>query len=108
MSTPGFPDFSMNIEVLVEGIHGQNPLRYVLSFFKERIFIMQDIIKEYGPAIITVIAIVALIGLISFLIGTDGSSVVGKAFSDLINNFFTSAGGTISAGTPSAPGVRFF
>ena len=31
---------------------------------------MQDILKEYGPAIITVVSIVALIGLISFLIGT--------------------------------------
>lgn len=74
---------------------------------------MQDILKEYGPAIITVIAIVALIGLISFLIGNDGSSVVGKAFSDLITNFFSSAGGiansagnTANTATQAAGGVR--
>lgn len=65
---------------------------------------MQDILKEYGPAIITVIAIIALIGLISFLIGHDSSSIVGKAFSNLINNFFSSAGKAV----PSVPGVRFF
>ncbi|MCR5210932.1 MAG: hypothetical protein K6C41_00070 [Lachnospiraceae bacterium] len=52
---------------------------------------MQDILKEYGPAIITVVSIVALIGLISFLIGTDAGSVVGQAFSELISGFFKSA-----------------
>ncbi|MBP5164746.1 MAG: hypothetical protein ILP08_04905 [Lachnospiraceae bacterium] len=52
---------------------------------------MQDILKEYGPAIITVVSIVALIGLISFLIGTDAGSVVGQAFSELISGFFRSA-----------------
>ena len=52
---------------------------------------MQDILKEYGPAIITVVSIVALIGLISFLIGTDAGSVVGQAFSELISGVFKSA-----------------
>ena len=52
---------------------------------------MQDILKEYGPAIITVVAVVALVGVVAAVIGTDGTGVVGKAFSDLINNFFDSA-----------------
>ncbi len=50
---------------------------------------MQDILKEYGPALITVVAIITLITLITFLIGHDGSSVVGGAFSQLIGNFFS-------------------
>jgi len=57
---------------------------------------MQDIIKEYGPALISVVAIVALVGLITTMIGTDSTSVVGKAFADLLNNFFTAAGGSIN------------
>ena len=52
---------------------------------------MQDILKEYGPALITVVAIITLIALITFLIGNNGDSVVGKAFSQLISNFFASA-----------------
>jgi len=52
---------------------------------------MQDILKEYGPALITVVAILALIGLVVFLIGTNGDSVVGKAFAGLIEGFFESA-----------------
>lgn len=55
---------------------------------------MQDIIKEYGPALITVVAIIALIGLVSVLIGKGAEDgVVGKAFSGLINNFFKDAAG---------------
>lgn len=49
---------------------------------------MQDILKEYGPAIITVIAVAALVAVLNAIIGTDGSSVVGKAFSELITGFF--------------------
>lgn len=49
---------------------------------------MQEIIKEYGAAIITVIAIMSLVALIVFLIGNNNSSIVGKAFDNLINDFF--------------------
>ena len=52
---------------------------------------MQDILKEYGPDLITVVAILALIALVTFLIGKDESSVVGKAFSSLISGFFSNA-----------------
>lgn len=57
---------------------------------------MQDILKEYGPALITVVAILALIVLVTFLIGSDSESVVGKAFSDLITNFFAKATGSMT------------
>ncbi len=50
---------------------------------------MQDVIKEYGPAMITVVVIGAMIVLVSALIGTSKDSVVGKAFSDLLTYFFT-------------------
>ncbi|MCR5145257.1 MAG: hypothetical protein K6B67_08200 [Lachnospiraceae bacterium] len=59
---------------------------------------MQEIIREYGPAIITLVAIGALIGLITILVGKDGTSVVGQAFSKLLNQFFelpTAKGGIL-------------
>ena len=52
---------------------------------------MQDIIHEYGPALITVVAVLALIAVITFLIGSDDGGVVGQAFSNLITKFFESA-----------------
>lgn len=50
---------------------------------------MQDIIKEYGPAMITVVVIGAMLILVSTLIGSDQNSVVGQAFSQLLTYFFT-------------------
>lgn len=50
---------------------------------------MQDIIKEYGPALITVVAIIALVILIKALIGTDENSFVGSAFQDLLTSFLS-------------------
>ena len=41
---------------------------------------MQDIIKEYGPAMITVVVIGAMLILVSTLIGKDQNSIVGGAF----------------------------
>ena len=58
---------------------------------------MQEIIKEYGPALIAVISIINLISLILFLIGSDSSSVVGTAFTNLINYFFEQASGSMGA-----------
>lgn len=54
---------------------------------------MQDIIKEYGPAIITVTAIISLVAVISFIVGNSDQSLVGKAFANLITTFFTKAMG---------------
>lgn len=45
---------------------------------------MQDVIKEYGPAVITVIAVGAMIILVRALIGTGADSVIGEAFQALL------------------------
>ena len=58
---------------------------------------MHEVIKEYGPALIAVIAIIALVALIVTLIGTNGDSVVGKAFSTLINTFFENANAALKS-----------
>ena len=64
---------------------------------------MQEIIKEYGPTLITVIAIVALVALTIALIGEDETSIVGQAFSGLITDFFEKASlNDLSAVTKSA------
>ncbi|MDD6194851.1 MAG: hypothetical protein PUB19_08130 [Lachnospiraceae bacterium] len=52
---------------------------------------MQDIIREYGPAVISVVVIGAMIALVTFLIGSDNSSIVGQAFQTLIEDFFAGA-----------------
>ena len=52
---------------------------------------MQEIMKEYGPALITVVAIIALIGIVSVVIGDGTHGVIGPAFTNLINSFFTKA-----------------
>lgn len=53
---------------------------------------MQEIIREYGPAIISLVAIGAMIGLVTLLIGKDSGSVVGQAFSNLLKQFFNLSG----------------
>ncbi len=57
---------------------------------------MQDIIKEYGPAIISVVVIGAMILLITALIGDDSGSIVGQAFTNMINDFFDSSSAVVS------------
>lgn len=52
---------------------------------------MDEIFKQYGSTIITVLAIIAVIGIITLVIGNDSNSVVYKAFSELITNFYTKA-----------------
>lgn len=47
---------------------------------------MEEFMKQYGGAIITVIAIIALCALITAVIGGD---VVKAAFESLVQNFFT-------------------
>ena len=45
---------------------------------------MQDIIKEYGPAVITVVAIVAIAGLVTLMfVGGEGSTI-GQALASMI------------------------
>ncbi len=45
---------------------------------------MKEIFEQYGGAIITVIAVVALAALITLVIGTDNTSPVYLAFQELI------------------------
>lgn len=47
---------------------------------------MKEIFEQYGGAIITVIAVVALAALITLVIGTDEKSLVYQAFHTLISN----------------------
>ncbi len=47
---------------------------------------IKRVISEYGGAVGILIAIVLIIGICSIIIGTDASSVLGKALSDLIHN----------------------
>lgn len=57
----------------------------------ERKEIMKEIFEQYGGVLITVIAVLALIVVITFLIGTNGDSVVGGAFKDMIQSFIERA-----------------
>ena len=56
---------------------------------------MDEIFKQYGSTIITVLAIVAVIGIITLVIGSDTSSIVYNALKDLIEGFYKSAGGAV-------------
>ncbi len=58
---------------------------------------MKEVFQEYGGVIVTIIAIIALIGVISAIIGTGENGIIGSAFTDLIENFFNQAG--LSFGT---------
>lgn len=52
---------------------------------------MQDILKEYGPALITVVAVLALVAVVTFVIGTNDQGVVGREFTNLVTTFFDKA-----------------
>lgn len=51
---------------------------------------MKEIIENYGGAILTFIVIIALIGILVWLVAGDNSPVAG-VFKDLIDNFFNNA-----------------
>lgn len=57
--------------------------------------LMQDILKEYGPALITVVAIIALVAIVTLVIGSDEKGIVGREFSNLITTFFEKANGGV-------------
>ncbi|MBQ8624847.1 MAG: hypothetical protein IJ419_01580 [Agathobacter sp.] len=58
---------------------------------------MKEVFQEYGGVIVTIIAIVSLIGVISAVIGTGEEGIIGSAFTDLMESFFNQAG--MSLGT---------
>ena len=52
---------------------------------------MKEIFQEYGGVFITVVAILAVILVITAVVGKDASGPIGNAFSNLINNFIAQA-----------------
>lgn len=48
---------------------------------------MKEIFQEYGGILITVVAILAVIVVITAVIGKDENSAIGQAFMQIINNF---------------------
>lgn len=60
---------------------------------------MDEIISQYGKAIITFVVVVALIGVFVFLLKAEGGTV-SNAFSDMISNFFQQASSAITPPTP--------
>lgn len=53
---------------------------------------MKEVFQEYGGVIVTIIAILALITVISAIIGTGESGIIGTAFTELVHNFLEEAG----------------
>lgn len=51
---------------------------------------MKEIFEQYGGAILTVVAILALVTIVSTLLKADG--VVYNALADLVKNFASTAG----------------
>ncbi len=54
---------------------------------------MKEIFQEYGGILITIVAILSVLAVITAVIGTDANGVIGQAFVNLINNFVRQAGG---------------
>ena len=52
---------------------------------------MKEIFQEYGGVLITVLEILAVILVITAVVGKDASGPIGNAFSNLINNFIAQA-----------------
>ena len=48
---------------------------------------MKEIFQEYGGILITVVAILAVIVVITAVIGKDENGAIGQAFMKIINNF---------------------
>ena len=48
---------------------------------------MKEIFQEYGGILITVVAILAVIVVITAVIGKDENGAIGQAFMQIINNF---------------------
>ena len=60
---------------------------------------MQEIIKEYGPALLTVVAIVALIVLVVTILKDNG--IAYQAFNNLFQGFFKKATDITGLDTPA-------
>ena len=69
---------------------------------------MKEIFQEYGGILITVVAILAIIVVITAVSGTDAFRVMGKAFKDLISSFFKQAQTHIKYGCAYGAWKRIF
>lgn len=58
---------------------------------------MKEVFQEYGGVIVTIIAILSLIAVISAIIGTGENGIIGTAFQELIENFLDEAGVTFGS-----------
>lgn len=52
---------------------------------------MKEIFQEYGGILITVVAILSVIVVITAVIGKDENGAIGQAFMQIINNFVAQA-----------------
>lgn len=52
---------------------------------------MKEIFEQYGGVLITVAAVLSVILVITAVVGTDSSSIIGQAFSGLIESFIQKA-----------------
>ncbi len=58
---------------------------------------MKEVFQEYGGIIITIIAILSLIAVISAVIGSDEQGLIGEAFKGLIDSFMEQADMSITS-----------
>ncbi len=56
---------------------------------------MKEIFQEYGGILITVVAILSVILVVTAVVGSDGNSVIGQAFTNLIDSFVAQADSSI-------------
>ena len=61
---------------------------------------MKEIFQEYGGILITVVAILAVILVITAVVGTDTSGPIGSAFQTLVKNFIEQANKNTGLPTP--------
>lgn len=50
---------------------------------------MKEIFQEYGGILITVVAVMSVLMVVSSVVGTDVNSPIAQAFMNLFNNFVT-------------------
>ena len=53
---------------------------------------MKEVFQEYGGVIVTIIAILSLITVITAVIGSGEDGIIGTAFTELIEGFLDQAG----------------
>ena len=60
---------------------------------------MKEVFQEYGGVIVTIIAILSLIAVITAVIGTEETGIIGSAFTEMIENFLDEAGVSLGNGS---------